>query len=341
MPDENSFMSVDELVSDLTAPPPKERTQNAPEPVERQAEQNSDVEETPDTEAEGEPEKVTAEAEEAETTEGEESETEEGDEPELPAIEPPKFWAAEDREAFAKLTREDQERVLKYEGQRNAATAKSLEDSAKQRNALTEELGRVSKYRAALDDFLPKAAQAFQGKWGDGNIDWDAVTDQYGAEQAFKLKNQFEQDTRQMQQLGVAKQEADRIELEQFVKTESEKLPEVAPDLVDPKLGNERKVKLGNFLVSRGFPVDRISAMSAEEASIAYDAMRWRQAQADAAKNLNKPKAPPPAQLRKPVLKPGAAAGSQASTSSRARAASQRFDQELSVDAAVAALTRE
>jgi hypothetical protein len=39
---------------------------------------------------------------------------------------------------------------------------------------------------------------------------------------------------------------------------------------------------LTQFLVSEGFPSERLSMMSAKEASIAYDAMRWRQAEAKA-----------------------------------------------------------
>jgi hypothetical protein len=80
---------------------------------------------------------------------------------------------------------------------------------------------------------------------------------------------------------------------------------------VDGKAGEERQLKLVQFLGERNIPAETIiKRASAEELSLAYDAMRWRQAQADAKAKASAPKTPAqtkPATPARPTVKPTAA----------------------------------
>jgi len=118
-----------------------------------------------------------------------------------------------------------------------------------------------------------------------------------------------------------------------FVKSESENLRTEAPDLIDPKDGRARMSALSSFLVGQGFPPERLALMSAREAAIAYDAMRWREAQARARAQPQAKPAPAP----RVTVKPTAAQGPR-STTTRADDAMRRLAKTGRIDDAVAFL---
>lgn len=301
---DSGILTIDQAVAQLDAADKQE----AEAPAEADAASPSEGQNTP-----AEPAAETASEPET-ATDGETAETEdgkaEGDEPELPAIEPPRFWDAEAKKRFGDLPRDLQELVLAKETDRDKATAKAIEEAALKRKAADGEASRIAQLNGVLDKLIPQAAEMFKDKWE--NVDWDKVVDQYGADQALKLKNQMEGERKQLQQLQTAKEQADAATTSRFVADRLEQFKTICPDLVDAKDGPDRQLKLVQFLSENaGHPADQvIKRASAQELSIAYDAMRWRQAQADAKAKASAPKTPAqtqPARPQKPTVRSTAA----------------------------------
>lgn len=307
--------SINETIAALEAPPPEEKVEAAP-----QAEEISEA--VPTAEGADEPAGAT-EGVEAEGTEDEP----EGETPEPAPLDPPRFWDAEKKALFSDMPRELQEYVLSKESERDKATSKAIEEAAGKRKAADGEALRMAQYSTALDKLIPQAAETFQSRWA--NVDWNTVVDTYGAEEALKLRNNFEQESRTLQQLQTAKVEADNIQFAKFVEIESGKLGEYCPELTDPKEGNNRKVELGKFLVTEGIPESSIRHMTAKETSLAYDAYRWRQAQAKAVTMANKPK--PAAPASKVAVRPTASVSRGTTETARIRSLEGAFAQNPSV----------
>jgi hypothetical protein len=93
--------------------------------------------------------------------------------------------------------------VLAKETESNRAVSKKMEEAAAARKAADGEASRIAQLNGVLDKLLPQAMETFKDRWE--NVDWDAVVDQRGAEEALKLKNQMENERRQVQQLNAAK----------------------------------------------------------------------------------------------------------------------------------------
>lgn len=293
-------LSIDQAVAALALP------KKEPEAPAEAAAPEAKTEEQPNPPAE-----PTAEdAQGAETPPEGEAETEqaaeaEGEKPEQPALEPPKFWDAEAKKRFGELPRDVQEIVLKKEDERNAATAKALQQSAEKAKALEAESANVTRYVTALSNLLPRAEATFKGRWD--NVDWNAVVDQYGADQALKLRNQMDAEKEQLQQLQAAKQVSDQAEQAKFRAERMGKFQAILPELADPKLGPKRQEELVEFVAGAG--IDRnwvINNASAEMLAIAADAMKWRNGQAQAKRLVEAPK-PPPAVKKTPVKPTGTA----------------------------------
>jgi len=223
----------------------------------------------------------------------------EGEQPEQPAIDPPQFWDAEAKKRFGELPRDVQEVILKNEQTRNAATSKAIQEQAEKRKAAEAIEQRLGQYTQALDRLIPQATQTFKNRWE--GVDWNATIDQLGADQAMKLRTQMEAEQQQVQQLMAAKQQADDYQYNKFVEAEQAKLPEYAPDLADPKEGANRRLELANWLVKTGVNPQVLKNLSALETSLAYDAMRWRNAQAKAKTLASQPKQPAAQPVRQSV----------------------------------------
>src|SRR6185312_11953486 len=176
-------------------------------------------------------------ATEGETAETDEAEAE-GDEPELPAIEPPRFWDAEAKKRFGELPRDIQELLSQNEDRSVKATSKSLQEAAEARKAAEIEASNLTALRSQLDKHIETAKARFKSKWE--NVDWNATIDQYGAEQALKFKNEFEADQAAIAQAERDAAVAENADLQNFTAREMAKLPELAPDLADPKTSPQR-----------------------------------------------------------------------------------------------------
>jgi hypothetical protein len=321
---DNVALTIAQATADLDA---VERKEN-----EAPAQADAASTEEPNTEAEP----AVEDAAEPETAiEGDNAETEdaegEAEEAELPAIEPPRFWDAEAKKRFGELPPDLQELVLAKETERDKATAKSIEEAALKRKAAEGEASRIAQLNGVLDKLLPQAIETFKSRWQ--GVDWNAVVDQYGAEQALKLRNDFEREQGVVQQLQAAKDEAEQVQFSRFVEAETAKLPEMVPDLVDPKLGPERRAALGKFLIETGIPAENLKRISALETSIAYDAMRWRQAQAKAKVQAATPSTPAKtATPARPSVKPTAAANRGSPQIARIKALEAAYDKNPSVN---------
>lgn len=318
---ESGPLSVDAAIASLLPPEPVE--QETPEaPVEAAGEV---------TEPEGEassPEEAEGEAEtppEAEETEAEAEAVE--------PVDPPKYWSKDAKEAFAKLPADLQAVVLAQEGPREEAAAKAKAEAAAKIQAADAEVSKVAQLAEKLGEFLPQAIETFATRWGS-DPDWVAYAQEHGAEAMTLAKAQHEAELKSLQKLSEAKQEADEQAHRAFVKAEFEKLAVVAPDLVDPEKGAERRQQTTKYLIEAGVDRDSLKNISAAEMSIAYDAMRWRQAQA----RLKAGPTPKPVPAAKPAPARPAAAQSQTPTQRSAQQIANRFAQTKSFDDAVALL---
>ena len=260
--------------------------------------------------------------------EAEEADQAEDDESEPAPLKPPKFWDAEAKKRFGELPRDVQEIIVAKEDERNTATARALQEAAEKRKALDAEGARLGQLMTGLDHLVPKAVEAFQHRWQ--NVDWNRMVSQHGPEQAQKMRGQFEADQNQVQQLRAARNQAHHLGFRNFVASEEAKLASLSPDLAHAKLGQGRKAALGKFLLELGVPAGRIPYLTAHEAALAYDAMRWRNGQSTADTLV---KAQAPAQARRTPAKPVAAAGPRSATHARVGQLSKK--RELSIEEAV------
>lgn len=325
---ESGPLSVEQAIASLVEPPPE--AQETPEAAPDEA-----APEVEESEAETTPAEETAsEAEEP----GDGEKEAEASEPEAPEVEAPAWWKAEHKARFKELPPDVQAVVLEQEQTRERLVSEAKERASTAEKQRDEELKGVRTLAEQLNAFLPDALQTFQQRWGQQEPDWVQVQAQYGADEAFKLKSQFEAEGKKLQQLQFATQTAQAEAHKAFVQSEWKALaqiePELAPDPSDPAKGAETRQKVTGWLVSRGIPQGAIAQISAAELSIAYDAMRWREAQA-AVKAAPKPK--PAASAIKAPVRP-AAAQAQPSSQRTATAVAQRFGQDPSVDNAVALL---
>lgn len=249
-----------------------------------------------DTEADTTAEDSASEAEEP-------GDGEEGVEAEAEAIKltAPKWWNAEQKAAWDELSPKVQAAVYAQEENRERALQKSKQKTDDDVKASSEVRESLRKRVQVLDAILPRAMELYRGKWA--NVDWAQAAEQMDPADYNRARAQFERDSTEMQELSRQQKQADDERFAEFVREESNKLVEVAPDLADPKQGPERRKQLGKFLTDLKFDPVRINAMSAHEAALAYDAMRWRQAQAKAA---TAPKNP--ARSTAPANRPSASA---------------------------------
>lgn len=309
-------LSVDQAIASLI---PQEVTQ--PEAVETPEAPIEAAEEATDTPSEAE-ETAAETGEEAEAAPEAEAEPEEAVAP----LEAPKYWSHEAKAKFADLPPELQAVVLSQEGPREEAAAKAKAEAAQQRQVADKELQGVQKLAEQLNTFLPEAVKTFKSRWDD--VDWAAWVEQ-DPEAAFKGKIAHEQEQQHLQKLAAAAEEAQAQAKQAFLREQTEKLAEIAPDLADPEKGVQRRTEVAKYLIAQGVDQSALSNISAVELTIAHKAMLFDLAKA----NLQAAPKPKPA-APKPVVKPAATATSP----NPARQAVNRFAQTRSVEDAVALL---
>jgi uncharacterized phage infection (PIP) family protein YhgE len=288
---ESAPLTIDAAVAQLTPTDPAPVEAAAPEP-----EQDDEIQAEPTAETDSEPTEATAEEQEAEQAE-----------PETPALDPPPFWDAEGKEAFAKLPREHQESILAQASKQASNASRAIEQAAERAKAAEGQASKVTQLADALNTFLPQAMETFKGRWDA--VDWVALARQVEPQEYNAYQAQYQAEQRQLEQLQAANQEAERLAHEQHVRVVNTELPTKAPDLADPAKGGERLGKVFNFLNAEGYAPDRLKHVTAADLAIAYDALRWREAQkgvpqAPAAR-------PKPATPARPAMRPTAAPSSQ------------------------------
>ena len=221
------------------------------------------------------------------------------------------------------------------------ATAEAMEEAATSRKTADSELAQVKSFAAQLNEFLPKAQEIFQSRWGDQPIDWLAVQREYGTEKATELKFQYERDQDAMQRLNTAKQDASNAARQVELREEAQLLNKIAPHLTDPKEGLGRRQALAGWLLERGAPPEQVEHIGALATAIAWEAFQASEAQKAAAQRITppapKPATPKPASA-KPTVKPSAVTPAVPTQQRTAQQAMNRFGQTRSIDDAAAAI---
>lgn len=313
-------LTVEAAVAELDALPKKEETAQVKAP-------DAPAVETPATDIEGDPAPETPDA--AETpSEGEEAETDEAEGEEPAPIDPPQFWDADAKKRFGELPRDLQELVLAKEAERVKATSEKFEEAATVRKAAQAEASKLSQFTATLDKLIPQAQATFKSRWE--GVDWDKVVDDHGAEAALKFRNQFETERDQLQHLESAKAAVEQHEVQQFKIARDEQFKTVLPEFVDPKEGPKRQQEVVSYLTAQGIAPDVIvNSASAQELAIAYKAMQWDKAQANASTLAKTPKPVTPA---KAPVRPTAQPARGSSQSAAIKSLQGRFDANPTVE---------
>lgn len=329
MTPENGALTAEQAEALLLAPETQAEIETeapeAPEEAAAEPQETEGEDQTPED----------AEAQPEEQAEGEEAEAE--SEP-VVAAEPPKYWSKDAKDAFAKLPPDLQAVVLAQEGPREEAAARAKAEATKQAQEAQAELTKVQTLAAALNERLPQWLQTFQSRWGATPPDWVAFAQANGTEAMTLAKAQYDAEREQIVQAAQETQRAQLIAHEQFLRTEfatlAEIQPELAPDAKDPRKGAEVRREVTGWLAEQGIPKEALAQISATEMSLAYDAMRWRKAQAELkAAPKSKPAAPAP---RAPVRP--ASGQAQSPSQRKAQGVQNAFNAKPSIENATALL---
>jgi hypothetical protein len=221
------------------------------------------------------------------------------------AAEAPHYWSAEAKAKFAELPAELQAIVAEQESGRERhvqTTQQQAREAAKRAETEAENIkGLVERVTSVVDKgerqfkrVIPELGMTWE------EIDWPAWFAK-DRETASVFRAQYQAETEELQRLQSARQETETAQLTQHRKAEDARLVELCPDLVDAKDGPRRISELGQFLAKAGVSQDSLKWISAAEMSIAYDAMRFRKAQAAPAQA---PAKPPPAKPLRPSSPP-------------------------------------
>lgn len=347
-PDEGP-LSVQQAVAALREPAAAPEAAPTPEPTaaeeapagEPAAE--PEAEPAPDPEPEAEPtaeEPLDPEA----VIEEEEPAAEPESDPETPVIAAPQSWDAAERATFATLPPAAQEIILKRETERDRAVSKAQQEASQAKRTAEADLAGLAQYKETFDQIATRANEVFADKWS--NIDWVAFAK--ADFQAYTIaRAEYEADAGELQSVQTAqaeaakvKQQAEQVEFQNYVLAEAAKLPEVAPELADPKAGAARRGQVREFLLSRNIPGAALDRISAEELAIAYDAMQFRALKASGKLAAARPAvpAPRPAAVQARAAAPSAAPPTRPTQQRNVETAKNRFAQTGSTDDAVALL---
>jgi hypothetical protein len=263
------------------------------------------VEPEEEEQAEAEPKpapKAEAKAEEAKADKAEDSDDAESDDDDIdldalladddaeespaePEIQAPQSWSKEDREAWAKLTPEARAVVSKREADRDRAVSQAVQKAA--------ELGRqVQQYADQVEQYAALGADAFEARWQEnaaGPIDWASAMRSAQTPEEFdsiqRNKAVYDAEKAEVERARKTAAEQSNAAHSAFLAEEAKKLPELAPELVDPERGEARRKEVAEFLFNRGIDAESLRYASAAElgiASLALDGLKYREAQAKA-----------------------------------------------------------
>lgn len=239
-----------------------------------------------------------AAAESAENTEADTTAEEDGSEAEQPGdaedtegeeaagtlkLTPPNWWNKEQKAKFEALPPDLQAVVYQQEENRENALQKAKAKAAEAEKVHTEAAAKSAERLKVLEQFLPQAMEMYGNRWA--NVDWAAAAEQLDPAAYNKARAQYESETNALHQLVQQKQQAESDRYANFLREQGQMLHEVAPDLADEKLGPARRQELSTFLTKQGVKPEELRWMTANQAAIAYDAMRFRAAKANARAN--------------------------------------------------------
>ncbi len=205
--------------------------------------------------------------------------------------EAPEFWSADDKAAWEDVPKALRPMLRKYEQQRNAFVNEKTREAAQ----LREEAVRVAQGAVGVVEQAaswwqqngPAFQQAFADRWSQ--VDWNKLAADNPAEWA-RLKQQrdheatllIEANQRGQQDIAIANQRAQRA-FQETRQVEHAKLASRLPEFFGKKVAAKTYGDLGNFLLSKGIPADRINAIhEAPIIELALAAMRFEQAQKQA-----------------------------------------------------------
>jgi hypothetical protein len=256
-------------------------------------------------------------------------------EPAGQAVAAPHWWPQDKKALFAQLSPELQATVAEQEGVREQQVQRAKQEAAQARQQADAEVQQIQAFQQQLSAWLPQAVQTFQSRWT--NVDWVKLAQEDPASYvAYKAQHDAEQ--AQLRQAAQAEAFSRAQARQRFVTGEEEALKTMAPALSDPKTGPENRQKLAGYLRDAGVPDDRLEGIGALEATIAWKAFQYDQAQLQARQRATG-QAPTTPNLNPPTrtgLKPSA---QPASSTQRDYAASlQRLSKTGDVGDAVRAL---
>jgi hypothetical protein len=302
-------LTIDGAISALTPEEPKKQPPPRPDNAEPEG---GDVEfEEPAEPAEEEPELDFGDAEE---------------EPARKRVPPPASWNADAKAKWDRLPADVQEVVLAREADRDRAVSLKVQETAQ----LTQMLqGIAQQYQEAL----PRLADDFSQRWK--NVDWLALA-RDNPDDYIYYRAQMEAEQNELAALAEQGQNVMLQAQQRFLSSESAALAELVPDLVDPVKGTERREKLQRFLIEEGgIAPDALAGATAREISIAYDAMRYREARAAA---RNAAQARPTTQAAPPPKAVSATTGGPVSPQRTMQGLESKLTKSGSIDDAVALL---
>lgn len=351
---DSGSLSVDQGIAALRALSPEPAAEApADDQIEAAAEQEDETEaaaEAPDGDVAGEDDPQSEAEPAAEDDPGAETPAEDDPaetvEPAEPVADAPHFWPAEAKAKFAALPPELQLIVAEQAKAGDRVVTKAVEEAAQARKTFEGQASQATQLAEELNAFLPDALKTFADRWA--GVQW-AEWAKVEPDKALAARFEFEAEQEQLGKLQAATAEANRQEHERFVTAEADTLSKLAsehaPELLDPKVGQGRRVEIGQYLVGSGIPAERLANISAVETIVAYKAMMFDRATATAKAAAERSRTAPPVVRPKPAappvraaVRPSASPASASPRQSTLQAAERRLDREGSMDAGIAAL---
>lgn len=218
-----------------------------------------------------------AEEPEGEQPEGEGDQDEETGEPET-VVDPPHFWSKEEKEKFASWPLEVQEQVKAKADADERYLNQQKQEAAEAKKAAAGEARMLSEISKRIEAAAEAAELQFADKWKGADPQWWATLARDNPASYTELKAQFDADQYAAQQATAAREATERLQREQWVKDEGERLKSLVPQLFGPdgkKVGEELK----GYLTSSGAAEQDLSDLSAVAWQMAYKAMMYDKAQ--------------------------------------------------------------
>lgn len=204
-----------------------------------------------------------------------------------PTVAAPHGWTDEDKAWFDTLEPARQEAILRREKGTQAAESRRQNEhqtAVQQATAKAQAAEQERQYFASvLQQYKNPLVSSYQQRFADV---LSGQTDVLRLSQDQQRWNEYQGYQAKFAQIGqqeqVLAQQAERAESERLdahVETRNAQLIEAMPDLKDPAKFQKFDERISGFLLDKGIPAERIKQAAFVDLEIAYDAMRWRDAQ--------------------------------------------------------------